>query len=112
MAETAALSPSSFPQSSTGLFNLPRGFHRIRYFGFLGNRDRGENWTNAVNCSAWLFQNCLQTHLMLADKQLGRARRITVGAEDFVRTVREGMRSLVPREVWRDSPRMVRLPVW
>jgi len=22
-----------------------------------------KNWTNAVNCSAWLFRNCLQTHL-------------------------------------------------
>src|SRR5450755_1349860 len=31
---------------------MPDRFHRIRYYGFLGNRYRKENWPNAAGCSA------------------------------------------------------------
>ncbi len=32
---------------------LPGGFHRIRYFGFLGNCHRARKLTRAGNCSGW-----------------------------------------------------------
>jgi hypothetical protein len=31
---------------------MPNGFHRIRYYGFLGNRYRNQNWLTAADCSA------------------------------------------------------------
>ena len=32
---------------------LPTGFHRIRYYGFLGNRHAPRNWPAVGSCSGW-----------------------------------------------------------
>ena len=51
-------------------------------------------------------------YLVVGPKQDRSRRRAYDSAELFVASGVEGIRSLVPREVWRNSPRMVRLSVW
>jgi len=45
------------------LHALPRGFHRIRYFGFSAIATAKRNSPNAVNSRGWRFRKYLQSNL-------------------------------------------------